>query len=95
MVIDWEIRQSLVSIDNLLTAKNNIGCADIDKPFDAMEKASVQNMASTIDIDIINTTKLEHLFPWHTEGGQVENTIRPTQGTFNIFFSGNIPWLIH
>lgn len=62
MVINWEIGQCLIPIDDLLTAKDNIVCATVDKPFDAEVEASIDNMASPIYVDFINATKLEHLF---------------------------------
>jgi hypothetical protein len=62
MAVNWKIRQGLVSIEDLLTAKDNVVCATIDKPSDAKVKASVQNMASPIYIDFINSTELQHLF---------------------------------
>lgn len=63
MVINWEIRQCLIPIDDLLTAKDNVVSATVDKSFDTVVEASIENMASPIYVDLIDATKLEHLFP--------------------------------
>jgi len=93
MVINWEIGQCLIPIDDLLTAKDNIACATVDKPFDAEVEASVDNMASTINVDFIDATKLEHLFAWHSEGRKVEYAVGTAEDPFHVFFAGNIPFV--
>lgn len=90
MVINWEIRQCLIPVDDLLTTENNIVCATVDKPRDAEVETSVENMAGPIYVDFINTTKLKHLFTWHSKGRKVENTIGTAEGLFHVFFAANV-----
>lgn len=78
MVIHRKIRQSFIAIHYFFSTEHYIVGAHIYKSPDAMVSASIQDMTGSINIDLIDTTKLEHFFTRHAIRGKVEDAVCST-----------------
>jgi hypothetical protein len=60
MVFNWKIRQHIIHVDNRLSSKYHVVCANIHKPSNTLLMESVQYIASPIDIDLVRSLSLQH-----------------------------------
>lgn len=65
VLINRKIGQAFIPIHDLFTSKDDIICAHVYKPLYPILDADFQDMAGSIYVHLINTSKLQHLLPRH------------------------------